>query len=37
MKDNSKIRIIEQLVALWKSGELSSESLAYAVEQALKH
>ena len=35
MLEQGKIRVIEQLVALWKSGELSSYDFACAVEKAL--
>jgi hypothetical protein len=35
MLEQGKIRVIKELLALWKSGELSSADFAYAVEKAL--
>jgi hypothetical protein len=35
MLEKGKIRVIKELLALWKSGEMSSEEFASAVEKVL--
>jgi O-phosphoseryl-tRNA(Cys) synthetase len=35
MLEQGKVRVIKELLALWKSGEMSSDDFAYAVEKVL--
>jgi O-phosphoseryl-tRNA(Cys) synthetase len=35
MLEQGKIRVIKELLALWKSGEMSSDDFVYAVEKVL--
>ena len=35
MLERGKIRVIKQLLAQWKSGDLSSADFAFAVEKVL--
>jgi len=35
MLEQGKIQVIEQLLARWKSGDLSSADFAFAVEKVL--